>query len=74
MEDSEPTPPKKRRGRHRLTEADIGLFIQKYGRKAHRGHDPNDRNYDREVEQQIKRMNPQELDRLIRGDDNGAEG
>jgi hypothetical protein len=28
----------------------VGRFVQQYGRKAHNGHDPNDRSYDRKVE------------------------
>ncbi|MBM4074578.1 MAG: hypothetical protein FJ267_02890 [Planctomycetes bacterium] len=62
-------PPKKRRKRRKITEADIGLFIRQYGRKAYRNHDPNDRSYDREIEEKIKRMSPEHLDRLMRGDD-----
>jgi hypothetical protein len=61
--------PKRRRKRRRLSEADVGLFIQKYGRKAHPKFDPNDRHYSRDVESKIKRMKPEDLDRLMRGDD-----
>jgi hypothetical protein len=31
--------------------------------------DPNDRHYDRDVERAVKRMNPIELDRLMRDDE-----
>jgi hypothetical protein len=72
--------PKKRRKKRRLSEADLGLFLRQYGRKAHRGHDPNDRGYCRRVEDKIKRMKPEDVDRLIRGEgtdrseeDDGAE-
>ena len=47
----------------------IGTFMRQYRRKAERGHDPNDRGYDREVERRIKRMDPQELDALLRGEE-----
>ncbi len=43
--------------------------MRQYGRRAHAGHDPNDRGYDRKVERMVKRMPPQELDRLLNGDD-----
>ena len=43
--------------------------MRQYGRKAHPGHDPNDRGYDRELERYIKSMDPLELDELIRDDD-----
>ena len=65
--------PKKRRKKRRVTEADLGLFLQKYRRKAHRGHDPNDRTYDHNVEKKIKRMKAEDVDRLIRGDDADSE-
>ncbi len=57
--------------RTRRLEARIGVFLGEYGRPSRRrnGGDPNDRGYDRELEQQIKRMDPVELDRLIRGED-----
>lgn len=44
----------------------IGPFLQQYGRKAHRGHDPNDRRYDRKIEQAIKSLSPESLDELLR--------
>jgi hypothetical protein len=61
--------PKKRRKKRQVSEADVGLFLQKYGRKAHRGFDPNDRSYSRNIEKKIKRMKAEELDKLIRGED-----
>ncbi|HEY2146394.1 MAG TPA: hypothetical protein VGH32_00560 [Pirellulales bacterium] len=52
-------------------EADLSLFVKQYARPAQKGHrhDPNDRRYDRRIEQIIKRVPPDELDRLMRGDD-----
>lgn len=52
-----------------MSEADLGTFLRQYGRKADRNHDPNDRSYDRQIENKIKRMAPEDLDRLMRGED-----
>jgi len=52
-----------------LKTAQVQRFIQQYGRGANPGFDPNDRSYDRELEQKIKRMAPDELDRLLREDE-----
>ena len=60
---------KKRRKKRHISEADVGLFLQQYGRKARHGHDPNDRSYSRDVEKKIKRMKAEELDKLMHGDD-----
>jgi hypothetical protein len=51
-----------------LKAAKLRLFMQQYGRKAN-SNDPNDRRYDREVEMVVKRMKPDELDRLLRNDE-----
>ena len=58
------------KGQQRLAklEAEVGIFVQKYARKKHAGHDPNDRTYDREVERVIKKMDPRDLDELLRGE------
>ena len=49
---------------------DLSLFIQKYGRKAQKGWEPNDRNYSRKVEKKIKKhLKPTKLDALLRDDD-----
>jgi hypothetical protein len=37
--------------------------------KAQKGVEPNDREYDRGVEKAVKRMDPEELDRLLRDDE-----
>ena len=39
-----------------------------YARKCQRRREPNDRRYDRGLEQMFKRMRPEELDRLMRDD------
>ena len=48
---------------------ELARFVQQYARKARAGLDPNDRSYDRDVEARIKRMAPEELDRLLREDE-----
>jgi hypothetical protein len=48
----------------------LPVFLREYGRTSRRrGYDPNDRQYDRELEQEIKRMDPQQLDALMRDED-----
>lgn len=47
----------------------LGRFVQQYARKAHKGWDPNDRNYDRKVEEKMKRLSPEELSELLSGED-----
>jgi hypothetical protein len=55
--------------------SDLGRFMQQYQRpKGHGGYDPNDRNYDRDVERAVKRMDPKELDELLRGDTDDPDG
>ncbi|WP_322104968.1 hypothetical protein [Paraburkholderia sp. J41] len=55
------------RKRARLVGA-LGLFVQKYARRAHAGHNPNDRHYDRNVERAMRRLRPDELSDLLSGD------
>lgn len=52
-------------------EAEVGVFIQQYARRRHAGHDPNDRNYDRGIERRLRQMDPEELDRMINGEEVG---
>ncbi len=47
----------------------IGLFLQQYQRKAQRGAEPNDRQYDRKIERYIRRMKPEELDKVLNGEE-----
>ena len=47
----------------------VGAFLKQYRRKAHAGHDPNDRQYSREMEKRIKSMNPEELSEVMAGED-----
>jgi hypothetical protein len=47
---------------------EVSVFVREYKRRAHKGHDPNDRGYDRKLEEKIKRMKPDELSSLLSGD------
>jgi hypothetical protein len=49
--------------------AELGRFMQQYARKAHKGGDPNDRGYDRKLEEKIKRLSPEDLSELLSGED-----
>ncbi|MGW0506932.1 hypothetical protein [Micromonospora sp. NPDC003241] len=58
------------RRRHDRIRREIGSFMKAYGRvRAGTGSDPNDRQYSRKLEAEIKRMRPEDLDRLLRDDD-----
>lgn len=52
---------------------DIGLFMQQYQRRAQRNTEPNDRKYDRKLEERMKRLPPEELSKLIYGDEDEKE-
>jgi hypothetical protein len=47
----------------------MGDFLQQYQRKAQKGREPNDRLYDRGIEQIIRKLKPEELDVLLNGED-----
>lgn len=55
--------------RQEMKAASLQRFAKQYARKAQRGRDPNDRQYDRDIELQVKRMKPEELNRLLYGED-----
>jgi len=55
--------------RRALKAAGLQRFIQQYGRRAHRGVEPNDRRYQREMEGAVKRMKPEDLDEILREDE-----
>jgi hypothetical protein len=56
------------RRRKRLV-AELGPFMEQYERKKRPGRgEPNDRKYDRELENAVKRMDPAELDALLHGE------
>lgn len=48
---------------------ELGCFVQRYARKAHAGHDPNDRKHDRKVEKAMRRLRPEDLSELLSGGD-----
>jgi len=52
----------------------IGAFMKAYERRVGRnGLDPNDRHYSHAFEAEIKRMKPEELDRLLRDDEDDED-
>ncbi len=59
--------------RTKLSEAELAQFLRAYRRKRRPGHDPNDRAYEREVVDLLRRMDPQELDALLSGDDDESD-
>ena len=52
--------------RERTLQGRIATFLRQYARKRNPAVDPNDRHYDRGLEREIKRMKPDDLDRLMR--------
>ena len=49
---------------------EVGAFLKAYRRTSGRGgNDPNDRHYSRELEAELKRLAPEDLDLLLRDDD-----
>lgn len=55
--------------RQQKLKSKIGAFMRQYQRKAEPGWDPNDRHYDRQLEEKLKRMSPEELDALLNDTD-----
>ena len=50
--------------------AEYEAFAKQYRRKKPKnGRDPNDRNYDRKLEEKIKRMNPEKLLEILNEDE-----
>jgi hypothetical protein len=68
-----PDKPKRRRlnidQKRALKAAAVSVFVQRYGKKAQRGVEPNDRRYDRDVERALKQLKPDALDSLMRDDE-----
>ncbi len=52
----------------RKMRACLPAFIKAYSRKRQKNLDPNDRHYDPELEEKLKRMSAWELAELIYGD------
>jgi hypothetical protein len=44
-------------------------YLRQIGRKAQKGQEPNDRRFDRKLDEKLKRMRPEKVDALFRGDD-----
>ena len=56
-----------------LQAAKVAEFMREYGRKKQKGGEPNDRRYDRELEFSIKQLRADELDRLLREDEDAED-
>ena len=52
-----------------LRASSLALFLKSYERRSQKGVEPNDRQYDRQEEEAIKRLSPDELDALLRDDE-----
>jgi hypothetical protein len=52
---------------------ELGAFLKQYARKSDKHIDPNDRRYDRRIEAIVKRMKPEQLDKLLRADEDEEE-
>lgn len=59
-------------GKEKWIRANIGVFLRQYQCKAQRGVEPNDRQYDRNLEQRLKRMKPEDLSRLMSDEDDSG--
>jgi hypothetical protein len=47
----------------------LGVFLRQYRRKAQKGREPNDRSYDPNIEEIIRKLKPDELDALMNGEE-----
>lgn len=47
----------------------LNVFVKKYARKAQAGRDPNDRTYDRELKEKLRRTKPEVLDQILRNEE-----
>ena len=54
--------------RGKRIQKEIGNFLKSYQRKAQRGVEPNDRQYDRDMERKLKSMDPEALSELMHGE------
>jgi hypothetical protein len=72
-DDAEARPQRKRltvSEKRERTAAEWARFIKQAGRKAQRHTEPNDRKYSKKAQSALRRMPPEDFDRLIRhGDD-----
>lgn len=44
-------------------------YLRQIGRKAQKGVEPNDRGFDRKLDEKLKRMRPEDVDTLFRDGD-----
>lgn len=59
----------KTRERKERLAAETAVYLRQIGRKAQKGKEPNDRGFDRKLDEKLKRMRPADVDALMRGDD-----
>ena len=48
---------------------ELTLFLQRYARKAQKHRDPNDRRYDRKIAAIVRRLRPEDLERLLQDEE-----
>lgn len=60
--------------RKQASSDEINNFLWDYAKKAGPGGDPNDRQYSRQLEELIKHLDPEQLDALMRGEDESMPG
>jgi hypothetical protein len=51
--------------KHRLAAA-TARYLRQIGRQAQKGKEPNDRRFDHELDEKLKRMRPEDVDVLFR--------
>lgn len=51
----------------------VGPFFKQYARTSCSGYDPNDRGYDRKLEEKLKKLSPEEFDLLMNGEEDKPE-
>ena len=44
-------------------------YLRQIGRQAQKGAEPNDRGFDHKLDEKLKRMRPEDVDALFRGED-----
>jgi hypothetical protein len=59
---------KARDKKQRLANA-TAVYLRQIGRQAQKGVEPNDRSYDRKLDEKLKRMRPEDVDSLFRGEE-----
>jgi len=55
--------------KRRLASDAAARYLREVGRKRQKGIEPNDRSHDRKFEQKLKRLPPEDVDALFRGDE-----